>query len=548
MKIKEDEGETKREEYEKFQIILSKKKTSQKRLDTVEEKKSSAIIELNKYVELKNKGTILEQQLGSIMDLSIELATLEGIQKEYNFIKNSIGRLKEQKKKDESWITEQLQKKVEQFKKTSKRVSDLKTEIDHFTAFKLLNQEGRLLERIQRISLEQTWRLPQKLIDELKIEQEQTRNELMEVLDKKSLINVDSFKLTEIQTQMNELEEEIKSLESRLTRITETTDKVLYEEELKLEHLGFTEVNQKRLQDLQAKTKTNQKLQDDYNRWKEEFKAKIDPTSKIETYKSQIKDITKENSEYDSELENYEQFRKDYEHLQKTIDQKKKELQDTKELMARIDQTIKNTQDNIVELKVLRPKVKTLQDQLKELVKEEEILLKLKNEIFHVRGTPFYAIKKILPRLGKRASYNLAEITDQRLTSVQLQRVEKKRQGLGFEINIRTPQGTRDISTFSGGEKTQINAALRIAISEELSALGSDQTAEIGAKKTLFIDEGDLGSLDTISAQQAFVKKLFQLSNKFKIILITHITEIADQFPHSIQITNNESGRSIKGE
>ena len=106
----------------------------------------------------------------------------------------------------------------------------------------------------------------------------------------------------------------------------------------------------------------------------------------------------------------------------------------------------------------------------------------------------------------------------------------------------------RDIATFSGGERTQINAALRLAISEELSSLGSSDATSSEGKKTLFIDEGDLGSLDTLEAQQAFVEELFKLSSRFKIILITHITEIAEQFPNSIQITRDARGRSIKGE
>ena len=74
-----------------------------------------------------------------------------------------------------------------------------------------------------------------------------------------------------------------------------------------------------------------------------------------------------------------------------------------------------------------------------------------------------------------------------------------------------------------------------------------EETTKIGIK-TLFIDEGDLGSLDTLEAQAAFVKKLFTLSTKFKIILITHLQEIANQFPNSINISRDNYGRSAKNE
>jgi len=55
--------------------------------------------------------------------------------------------------------------------------------------------------------------------------------------------------------------------------------------------------------------------------------------------------------------------------------------------------------------------------------------------------------------------------------------------------------------------------------------------------KTLFIDEGDLGSLDTEQSRRLFVRKLFSLGDLFeKVILITHITDIADEFPARLRV------------
>lgn len=94
-----------------------------------------------------------------------------------------------------------------------------------------------------------------------------------------------------------------------------------------------------------------------------------------------------------------------------------------------------------------------------------------------------------------------------------------------------------DVSTFSGGEKTQINAALRFAIAKELARMPQIGRS-YGDMKTLFIDEGDLGSLDTESARVYFVRKLLNLGDLFdRIILITHITEVAEQFPNRIRVS-----------
>jgi len=55
--------------------------------------------------------------------------------------------------------------------------------------------------------------------------------------------------------------------------------------------------------------------------------------------------------------------------------------------------------------------------------------------------------------------------------------------------------------------------------------------------KTLFIDEGDLGSLDGEGARSLFVKKLLSMGDFFeRIILITHIAEVAEQFPSRIRV------------
>ena len=94
-----------------------------------------------------------------------------------------------------------------------------------------------------------------------------------------------------------------------------------------------------------------------------------------------------------------------------------------------------------------------------------------------------------------------------------------------------------DVAEFSGGEKTQINAALRFAIARELASMPQIGRT-FGRMKTLFIDEGDLGSLDTEVSRELFVQKLLRMGEFFeKVILITHLAEVADRFPGRIRVT-----------
>ncbi len=541
---KEQDMNKKQDLHEKFQIILDKQKTAKNQLTNLENTKRISEEELKTYNKLKIELKDLEKQSEKACDHDEEIRTLEGKKKEYNLLQNSITKSISRQKREESRIERDLENKRVLKKETTNRISNLTTDIDHHKAFQILQQEGRLGERIQRISLEKSWKLPEKLIQELEDEQETARNDLKELITEKTKINIDSFRLSEIQEKEEQLITEIEQLSKTLNELKNLSAKEIQEEKTKLKNIEFSPDVQEHLNILKKSQNANEKIKNDFKNAKKSFESKIDPTSKINTIVRQIKAVTKELEKFSLDLKNNEQFQKEYEFTKTDLKSNKDNAEQLQIRCVRIDQDIKNLKSNIEDLQKLEPEIKELEKKLNSYTQKENILTKLKNEVFHTRGAPYYAINKILPYLGKRASLILSDLTNRRLTSVQLERIDKGRKGFGFNINIQTPQGARDIATFSGGERTQINAALRLAISEGLSAFGRD--VDSNTKKTLFIDEGDLGSLDTTEAQQAFVKKLFELSSRFKIILITHITEIADQFPHSIQITRDVSGRSTK--
>ena len=103
----------------------------------------------------------------------------------------------------------------------------------------------------------------------------------------------------------------------------------------------------------------------------------------------------------------------------------------------------------------------------------------------------------------------------------------------------------REASSFSGGEKTQINAAIRFAIMKRIAEIPDTSGAVFRKSNTLLIDEGDLGTLDDESARQRFVDKIFELKSMLKkIILITHLEDVAEQFPNRIMIGWDELGKS----
>ena len=82
---------------------------------------------------------------------------------------------------------------------------------------------------------------------------------------------------------------------------------------------------------------------------------------------------------------------------------------------------------------------------------------------------------------------------------------------------------------------------MRFAIAKELASI----KGSYGRMKTLFIDEGDLGSLDTEGSRELFVRKLFDMGKFFeKIILITHLSEVAEKFEGKLRVYMTEEGKS----
>ncbi|MBA7526907.1 hypothetical protein ES705_19078 [subsurface metagenome] len=80
---------------------------------------------------------------------------------------------------------------------------------------------------------------------------------------------------------------------------------------------------------------------------------------------------------------------------------------------------------------------------------------------------------------------------------------------------------------------------------ERIAEIPDTAGAIFRKSNTLFIDEGDLGTLDDETTRQTFVDKIFELQSMFeKIIVITHLEDVAEQFPNRIIIGRDKFGNS----
>jgi exonuclease SbcC len=159
-------------------------------------------------------------------------------------------------------------------------------------------------------------------------------------------------------------------------------------------------------------------------------------------------------------------------------------------------------------------------------------------------GVPALLIEQSLPQIESKANELLARLTNGSMTVrfiTQAAYKDRRREDLRetLEIQISDPYGVRDYEMYSGGEAFRVNFAIRLALSEVLAQ-------RAGARlQTLVIDEG-FGSQDA-SGRQRLIQAISEISSDFaKILVITHIDELKDQFPNRIEVEKTERGSSVR--
>ena len=177
---------------------------------------------------------------------------------------------------------------------------------------------------------------------------------------------------------------------------------------------------------------------------------------------------------------------------------------------------------------------------LKRVLEEQSIYDDLVRA-FGRKGIQALIIESALPDMEEEANRLLARMTDNRMhLKLESQSGYRSREGVQetLEIRIADELGTRSYETFSGGEAFRINLALRIALSKMLAR-------RAGAPlPTLFIDEG-FGTQDPVGRDK-IVEAINAIQDDFeRIIVITHIEELKEQFPARIEVTKAPTGSTF---
>jgi DNA repair exonuclease SbcCD ATPase subunit len=177
----------------------------------------------------------------------------------------------------------------------------------------------------------------------------------------------------------------------------------------------------------------------------------------------------------------------------------------------------------------------TLQKDLNKLKGEHAVYDKLRL-YFGKDGIQSVIIENVIEELENHANDLLTKIcNDPMSVSIKTQKQNDNGSWVEtFDIEITSGSRTDDFETYSGGEGFRVSLALRLALSNILA------TRMGGELKFLLLDEVG-SSLDT-KGLDMFIDIIKKLSTDMKILIITHDDKLKDKFDNVIMVNKGADG------
>ncbi len=494
----------------------------------------------------RGEGAVeLESQLRS---LEAEAADLENLREEYErlrerfqlrgqrlLVAEAAEKLFEQAKRDHEKRRDQIKDKIDAL---HRKIAGLRTTMDRDEAFESLRDEGRLEERVNRIARELEWLADRPDLVRLLTEERTRADKALEhVRAKVSSIDQEAFVLTELRRQLEEVKDELRQETEESHQVLRKLDEDKIEALRQLDAVPFSEEDRRRLEELARLVPEKAARRKKADELARRLKGIADAAALLAEAVRQRAAVEEERTALEAEIARLEPIEEAFRGAKEHLERLREALEEERRELHTLEGQAKQLEAQVADLEAAAKKLEEAERERDELRSRLEVIEVLVTRVFHKRGVVMYAIEQLLPELQVEASKNLAELTGGRFNRIKLETYEEGR-GHGIRIQVQGVDGRwHDVGEFSGGEKTQINAALRFAIARELASL-PQVGRTFGRMKTLFIDEGDLGSLDTEVSRELFVRRLFHMGEFFeKVILITHLAEVAERFPGRIRIT-----------
>lgn len=314
----------------------------------------------------------------------------------------------------------------------------------------------------------------------------------------------------------------------------------LVEIDAQLQQIGY---DAPRHDDLRRQVAEQQSIEADYQKL-ENAQAVL---TQLQRELSDLQDqLDQERAAFDRLRQEYEQAAQALANLQENapdVDRAEDDLRRLQEQENRVLLEVGHAQQRVDILEEQRHRRKKFEAQ-REAFAVQARQYKQLERAFGKDGVPALLIEQALPEIENKANEILSRLSDGSMSVrfvTQAAYKDKKRDDLRetLEIQISDGNGQRDYEMFSGGEAFRVNFAIRLALSEIL-------TQRAGARlQTLVVDEG-FGSQDA-QGRQRLVEAINMVKQDFaKILVITHIDELKDFFPHRIEVDKTVRGSTVQ--
>jgi exonuclease SbcC len=531
--------------HEEYVRTANSLEAASRRLGELEGRVARAREELESVSALKGRIARLTEETADHDERLEEGEKLRRMQQEHALASKDVETAKERLRDiDERWRRkeESLRSRV---REEEERIASLGTALGAEESFGLLRREGALGERIERIAKEMTWLVGrEKIIAQITEELSETERELQTVTAQTAKITPDAFALDEIRSNVQKLREDLAREKEAYERELADARVVALEAEERLSGVGFGDEERSRIAELRDAITVMKRKREELEEARRALDEAGDPSKLLHELASQKESLEAEKKALAEKLEDLKVAEVEYATAKERLEKIRAEVEDLRVEISRLETEVKVGRERIEDLREKEKRIAEVEKETAALRSEAEVLAILKDGVFHRRGVVMYAVNQLLPELQAETSRNLRDLTDGRFSRVKLETVEENRTH-GIRIAAEGVDGEwHDVAEFSGGERTQINAALRFAIAKELASM-PQVGRTYGRMKTLFIDEGDLGSLDTDVSRELFVHKLLKMGEFFEhIVLITHLPDVADKFDGRVRVSMTPEGES----
>lgn len=492
-----------------------------------------------------------EKQLGEQKDKVLEVEKIiKSLESEIKILQSQkdISQILENQKKELEQIVIQGKLRAERIKNLTISIKGAEGLEEKIQGLKVLEKEMEILRKRQQENLE----LQKQIADlrgtlNLKNHQKQAlENEIKEANEEIKKLSIPGAKCPTCGQEIgkgekhkvrDQLEKRLNIKKSDLAKIFTKEDEKQFDKlTLKLQGISFDE---KSMQALQQKLLQLDSLQ----RQKEEIlqnKASLDSEKRVreelltlyQNKQSQIKKLEQELGKLPKTSGNLEQKENELESKKAVGREARSLLGQATELISRAQQ-LEKLQKQKLEEKLTLEKEKDI---------FEELAL-----AFGKKGIQAMIIEAAIPEIEGEANKLLNKLTEGRMKISLLTQRETKTKLEGGEkgiietldIIISDEMGERPYEMYSGGEAFRVNFAIRLAISKLL-------THRAGAKlQFLVVDEG-FGSQDA-PGRAKLVEAIDTIKNDFeKILIITHIEELKEEFPVRIEVSKNAAGSTFE--